>query len=86
MLLPIQAPIPSGGHWYSLTDVCEGQHHLRHCSLDIDGIYSDDHWPLLQATVREGWVKDPEGNTYSKILGSASIPTTSKTGVEIKIG
>ena len=61
VLQPLQAPPHSSGLWHSLTDMCDGRHHLRYRRLGRYDARSDDNWPLSRATLREGWVKDPEG-------------------------
>jgi len=47
--------------WYTDWNMYAGEHYLRCHSPDEQGTHSEGVWPLLQTTLREGWVKDREG-------------------------
>ena len=47
--------------WYTDWNMYAGEHYLHCHNLDEQIIQSGGVWPLSQATLREGWVKDREG-------------------------
>ena len=49
------------GHQYSLWEMQHCQHYPNYRNLGEQRIPSEDEWPVTQATVEEGWVKDLEG-------------------------
>ena len=59
---PTQAPPNHHGHlYYYSIEMQYCQHYLYYHNLDTQPILSEDNWPLSSTTLREGWVKDPEG-------------------------
>jgi hypothetical protein len=61
VLHPTQAAQHFGGRWYHFDETLCGRdnpcyHNLSHCNTP-----PEDSWQTSRATLREGWVKDPEG-------------------------
>ena len=52
----------------SLWDVMDGRHYPCYCELPKWGMPSKDDWPVSETTLRDGWVKDPEGKHRLWIL------------------
>ena len=61
VLHPIQEPRRYSGHRYYLSDALRGRDYLRYHNLSQCNTPSEDSWQTSRATLREGWVKDPEG-------------------------
>jgi len=61
VLKPAQTPAHSHSYRYDCQDMYLGRHYLHYRRLDGQGAPSKDSWPASQATLQEGWVKDPEG-------------------------
>ena len=61
VLHPTQAPQHFSGRWYPPSDALCGQDYLRYHNLSQCDTPSEDSWQTSRATLREGWVKDPEG-------------------------
>jgi len=61
VLYPTQTPWHFNSSWVSFAEAHRGQSHLR-CH-DLSQCYTSprDSWQFSQATMREGWIKDPEG-------------------------
>jgi len=59
VLHPAQAPQHYNDCWYCLNDPLWGRHHLNHNNLC--NTPSEYKWQFSRATLRKGWVKDPEG-------------------------
>ena len=57
---PPRAPLMRG-RWYNLNDTLFCQHYLHYHRLEADKACSEDDWPISFTTLREGWIKDPEG-------------------------
>jgi hypothetical protein len=47
--------------WYHLGATSRGRYHLRYDELSRCDGPSEDNWPILQTTLREGWVHGHEG-------------------------
>ena len=60
MLEPSRIP-PGHSTRYYLWDMLRGRHYLRYYESDAQNPGPEDDWPVSWATLREGWVKDPEG-------------------------
>jgi len=60
VLEPTQAPTLYGFS-YGLQDMYVGRHYLHYHSLGWEEVPSNDNWQVSPSTLREGWVKDPEG-------------------------
>lgn len=61
ILQPSHAPQPSGNYWYHLGEVLCGRHYLHYHNLSQCNVPPEESWQTSRATLREGWVKDPEG-------------------------
>jgi len=61
VLHPTQTPRDSDGSWVSLTKAHCGQDYLHYHNVSQCDTSPRDSWQFLQATLREGWIKDPEG-------------------------
>ena len=61
VLHPTQTPRHSDGSWGSLTEAHYGQDYLRYHNLSQCNTSPRDSWQFSRATLREGWIKDPEG-------------------------
>ena len=62
-------PTRASPHSYNrLSDVMDGRHYFRYCELPKQGTPSKDDWPVSETTLRDGWVKDPEGKHRLWIL------------------
>lgn len=46
---------------YLLKNILCGQHYPHYRGLEVDKVCSEDDWPISFATLRKGWIKDPEG-------------------------
>ena len=62
VLGPTSVTLFSNSPWYCLRDLLKGQHNHRYHDLSQYDDPSEDNWPVSQANLQEGWVKDPEGN------------------------
>ena len=58
---PTQAPRHFSSGWHYLGDALRGRDYLRYHNLSQCNIPPEDNWQTSRATLREGWVKDPEG-------------------------
>ena len=56
-----QTPRLSYGSWVTLTGTHCGRNYLRYHNLSQCDTSPKDSWQFSQATLREGWIKDPEG-------------------------
>ena len=56
-----QAPQQFSGRWYLLNEPLHGRDYLCYHNLSQCDILPEDRWQTSRATLREGWVKDPEG-------------------------
>ena len=61
ILQPVRESQPISDRWYHLGEVFCGRHYLRHHNLSQCDTPPEGSWQTSQATLREGWVKDPEG-------------------------
>jgi len=61
VLHPTQTPRNSDDSWISFTDAHRGRNYLRYHNLSQCDISPRDSWQFSRATLREGWIKDPEG-------------------------
>ena len=61
VLRPTQAPRRFNGRRYDFGEPLCGRDHLSHHNLSQPNISPEDSWQTSRATLREGWVKDPEG-------------------------
>ena len=61
VLQPTQAPRDFSGRWYRLTETLCGRDYLCYHNLSQCDTPPKDSWQISQATLRKGWVKDPEG-------------------------
>ena len=52
---------PPGHHWYDFEDAHTFWHHLKYYNLSYPPVFSKADWPISGTTLREGWIKDPEG-------------------------
>ena len=52
---------PPADHWYDLREACKGLCHPQYRDLEALDVFSEDDWPITLTTLREGWIKDPEG-------------------------
>ena len=61
--ISIQAEVPQsrGRTWYRLNNPQQDECNLYHCSLFKHQDPLDHGWPVSQADLQGGWVKDPEG-------------------------
>ena len=48
-------------HQYSFGDIRYGKHYPHYHRLRGQGILPEGNWQISEATLQEGWVKDPEG-------------------------
>jgi hypothetical protein len=61
VLHPTRAPQHSSGRWHNLSESHCGRDYLCYHNLSQCDTPPEDSWQTSRATVREGWVKDPEG-------------------------
>jgi hypothetical protein len=61
VLHPTRAPQHFSGRWHTLSESHRGQDYLCYHNLSQCDTPPEDRWQTSQATLREGWVKDPEG-------------------------
>ena len=61
VLEPAQAPLRLCGRQYSLWDMLYGRHYPHYRGLEAYDTRSESDWPVSQASLQQGWVKDPEG-------------------------
>jgi len=61
VLHPTQAPQCFSSNWYNLSEVLYGQNYLHCHNSPHYGTPPKDSWEISQATLQEGWIKDPEG-------------------------
>jgi hypothetical protein len=61
VLHPTQAPRHFSSRWYHFSEALHGRDYLCYHNLSQCDTPPEDSWQISQATVREGWVKDPEG-------------------------
>ena len=58
---PTQAPRHPSGGWYHFTEALCGRDYFRYHNLSKRNPPPEESWQISPATLREGWVKDPEG-------------------------
>jgi len=58
ILNPTEMPQSHRQTWYKFHNKQQDECNLYHCDLFK---HQDHEWPISQATLQEGWVKDPEG-------------------------
>ena len=68
VLNPTRASPHSYDFQCSLWDVMDGRHYPCYCELPAWDMPSKDDWPVSETTLRDGWVKDPEGKHRLWIL------------------
>jgi hypothetical protein len=61
VLDPTQAPRHFSSRWYHFFEPLQGRDYLCYHNLSQYSTPPENSWQTSRATVREGWVKDPEG-------------------------
>ena len=63
ILQPVPVPQHFSDHWYHLSGIFCGRHYLHYHNLFQCDTPLGGSWQTSQTTLREGWVKDPEGRS-----------------------
>jgi hypothetical protein len=61
VLHPTRAPQYFSGRWHHLSESHRGRDYLCYHNLSRCDTPPEDNWQTSRATLRDGWVKDPEG-------------------------